>query len=236
MLAFLSVLFALSQTDITQITPDPVVSPTVEQLNKVWDKGYEDARFTKGPYRARKPATRGLGKYSDIYFFHPRLRAYESGLRAGRLHLENRLTAREQAVKIISEGFAKLWFHGDILIQPRSVRDARVKDLRGFHVEMIVGGVSYQPLSQPGDLLPTKDEYWVDTSTTVTNSDGTTTTIQGGYYETTYTGDFDIAFSLLDSNGKPRLTSADTITVIVSGGFGSYKAVYKLDAFKHAFE
>ena len=210
-----------------------LLTPSAEKLSQAWERGYGDAPSSKRLNYLLGAVTRPLGRASRLRLEHPLLRAYRAGIQAPKKRaLVGKATAREEAVKEIFANRGRIQFHGEVEIGPRSYRPrvgfrADPKDLRGFKVELIVGGRSFPPTQQPGDLPGRKREEYVWGH--YVNGEGMLVAYQ--YKEEWFEAEFEVEFELNDPDGKPRITSADReVTVVVSGGFGTYKADYRLDA------
>jgi hypothetical protein len=132
-----------------------------------------------------------------------------------------------------------LRFHGNIVIRSRTTlfRGPNSKDLKGFQVWLVVGPSTVEPIRQPGDLAAKRETVWVNTTVSQSNGDGTYTVDTIQTPEIAYTGQFDVTFALLGPDGKPHIAAdADRFTVIVSGGFGTYRAEYKLSELPQTFK
>ncbi len=232
------------------------LAPSRQELERVWQVGYERAGKESDLKSALRLAQQGIGTFdtgfhrrtvSWLTFEHPRLTAFRAGFTA-------RKARRSEADPQIPDGqltdlangrLRRLTFHADIGVYPtvlgqRVVRGAHPEDLKDTRVVLRVGDRTYEPVSQPGDVaVQAKRGHFHSTPfppyTGRRPHENITLPTQVGY--TWYQAQFDFAFDLYDPDGTPRITDRDTeFTITITSRRGNRHATYRLSEWLTAYE
>ena len=150
----------------------PAVNPSAKDLEKLWQKGFDDAKSKKEPWGFVNRLRKGIGSIrtgplsSDVVSFlwmiTPEVIAYTEGFKARKGYWSDQeVRASREMIAEIPNAKPVLTFFGQLSIQPsfgglgaRVDRVARPKDLEGVRIVVKVGDKIIQPRSQPGDLQP----------------------------------------------------------------------------------